>query len=278
MKKINKKRIVLLIILICLLILQIKAFTDSQANKLLEVTIVAKDNEGLLEDSSEAVEATDEGESGYSLALPEVINEKMVNKYYITEKNEESEEVDSTEVEKKPGDKIYLTEEEAQSQKLELKVDYDTKTEAGTVFYNEQIEQELEDKIVNIKAYVESGANVNIESIAKEEVTEIDDYLYEYGFNSAYSISLEKEDGSKFIVSGNITISVEGENLGEGTNREYKVIHILDDGTLEEIDAKLSKNKIEFETESLSTFVILEKESYDYASKNIRRALGRKCG
>ena len=261
MKKINKKRIVLLIILICLLILQIKAFTDSQANKLLEVTIVAKDNEGLLEDSSEAVEATDEGESGYSLALPEVINEKMVSKYYITEKNAENEEIDSTEVEKKPGEKIYLTEEEAQSQKVELKVYYDTKTEAGTVFYNEQVEQELEDKIVNVKAYVESGANVNIESIAKEEVTEIDDYLYEYGFNSAYSISLEKEDGSKSIVSGNITISIEEENLGEGTNREYKVIHILDDGTLEEIDAKLSKNKIEFETESLSTFVILEKES-----------------
>ena len=151
MKKINKKRIVLLIILICLLILQIKAFTDSQANKLLEVTIVAKDNEGLLEDSSEAVEATDEGESGYSLALPEVINEKMVNKYYITEKNAENEEVDSTEVEKKPGEKIYLTEEEAQSQKVELKVYYDTKTEAGTVFYNEQVEQELEDKIVNVK-------------------------------------------------------------------------------------------------------------------------------
>ena len=280
MKKINKKRIVLLIILICLLILQIKAFTDSQANKLLEITLVAKDNENLLEDISEKIEATDEGKSGYSLVLPEVVNEKVVSKYYITEKTEEQEtqnvqeeqkveETKSTEVEKKPGDKIYLTKEEEESKKIELKIDYDTKIEGDIRFYNEQIEKELEDNIIKVGAYVEDGTTASIESKTKEEVTEVDDYLTEYGFNSAYSISLEKENGKKSSISGNITISVEGENLGEGTNSEYKIIHILDDGTLEEIeDVKLSKNKIEFETESLSTFVILEKESGSVIENN----------
>ena len=262
MKKINKKRIVLLIILICLLILQIKAFMDSTANKLLEITLDAKDNAAILDESSVTAEATDEGESGYSLILPEVINEKKVSKYYIAEKNGENEESESIEVEKSPGDKIYLTEEEVESQKVELKVDYDSKTGENIILYNEQIEKELEDKVITIKTYVEGGATANIESKTKEEVTDVDSYLYEYGFNSAYSISLEKENGSKALTSENITISIQGENLGEGTNREYKIIHILDDGTLEEIEnVKLSKNKIEFETTSLSTFVILEKES-----------------
>lgn len=115
MKKINKKRIVLLIILVCLLILQIKAFMDSTANKLLEVTLLAKDSKAILEDSSMTVEATEEEESGYSLILPKVVNEKKVSKYYIIEKNVETqntantEETVNAEVEKNPGDKIYLT-------------------------------------------------------------------------------------------------------------------------------------------------------------------------
>lgn len=85
MKKINKKRIALLIILICLLILQIKAFTDSQANRLLEITLSIKDNSSKLEDNLIVEEATDEGESGYSLVLPEFVSEKKISKYYIIE-------------------------------------------------------------------------------------------------------------------------------------------------------------------------------------------------
>ena len=70
MKKINKKRIILLIILICLLILQIKAFTDSQANKVLEITLSAKDSKSILEDSLVTLEAIDEGKSGYAHSNP----------------------------------------------------------------------------------------------------------------------------------------------------------------------------------------------------------------
>lgn len=155
MKKINKKRIVVLIILICLLIIQIRAFTDSQANKLLEITLVAKDNEVLLEDNSTKIKATDEEKSGYSLVLPQVVNEKKVSKYYITEKNLEDKEK-SSKVQKKPGEKIYLTEEEAKNKKIELTVDYDTITENKTVFYNEQIEVNKDDKNVKINGYVEN--------------------------------------------------------------------------------------------------------------------------
>ena len=292
MKKINKKRIILLIILICLLILQIKAFTDSQANKVLEITLSAKDSKSILEDSLVTLEAIDEGKSGYALILPEVVNEKRVSKYYITEKNIETDkEVDTTNVmnksteeavssktEKKAGDKIYLTEEEIQNQRLEIDVEYDTITEGNTMLYYEEKETKLKDgKIIMLEGYVENGTKVKIESRPKEEITQIDTYLNEYTFYSAYNICLEKESTEKVITSGNITISVESEELGERNNKEYKILNILDNEKTENIEmttkdtekietvkeiesVEISENKISFETEKLSTFVILEKE------------------
>ena len=292
MKKINKKRIILLIILICLLILQIKAFTDSQANKVLEITLSAKDSKSILEDSLVTLEAIDEGKSGYALILPEVVNEKRVSKYYITEKNIETDkEVDTTNVmnksteeavssktKKKAGDKIYLTEEEIQNQRLEIDVEYDTITEGNTMLYYEEKETKLKDgKIIMLEGYVENGTKVKIESRPKEEITQIDTYLNEYTFYSAYNICLEKESTEKVITSGNITISVESEELGERNNKEYKILNILDNEKTENIEmttkdtekietvkeiesVEISENKISFETEKLSTFVILEKE------------------
>ena len=292
MKKINKKRIILLIILICLLILQIKAFTDSQANKVLEITLSAKDSKSILEDSLVTLEAIDEGKSGYALILPEVVNEKRVSKYYITEKNIETDkEVDTTNVmnksteeavssktEKKAGDKIYLTEEEIQNQRLEIDVEYDTITEGNTMLYYEEKETKLKDgKIIMLEGYVENGTKVKIESRPKEEITQIDTYLNEYTFYSAYNICLEKESTEKVITSGNITISVESEELGKRNNKEYKILNILDNEKTENIEmttkdtekietvkeiesVEISENKISFETEKLSTFVILEKE------------------
>ena len=300
MKKINKKRIILLMILICLLILQIKAFTDSQANKVLEITLNAKDSKAILEDSVITLEATNEGESGYSIVLPEVVNEKRVSKYYITEKNIETdeetntgnveniqaEETVSSNIEKDAGDKIYLTEEEIQSQKVEIQVEYDTITKGDTTLYYEEKETKLEDgKIITLEGYVEDGTKVTIENRLQEEIPQIDTYLNEYTFYSAYDICLEKENTEEVITSGNITISVESDDLEEENNKEYKILHILDNEktektettenvevTAEEIETvkevetvEISKNKISFEienleTESLSTFAILQKE------------------
>lgn len=93
--------------------------------------------------------------------------------------------------------------------------------------------------------------------------------MYDYGFYSAYNIELEKENGEASLISGNVKIGIESDDLGSGKNREYKVIHILNDGNLEEIEkVEVLENKIEFETESLSTFVILERESKNDVETN----------
>ncbi len=267
MKKINKKRVFLLIILICLLILQIKAFKNSQANKLVETTLVAKDNKSILEDALVTIEATSEGESGYVLVLPGIINEKKVSKYYITEKNIENEEITNKDIEKEPGTKIYLTDEEIEIKKVELKVEYDSITKDEKILYNQQINTKLDDKIIQVKAYIEDGIEVKIENKEKEDIAQIDNYLTDYTFNSAYDISLEKEKSENVVTFGNIIISIEEKELDK--NKEYKIIHITDNEKIEEIEKiELSDNKIEFETQTLSTFVILEKENISNVVQN----------
>ena len=157
MKKTNKRNIVTLIFLMIFIIILLRAFSNSRANKVIEITANIQDNSGLLVDEKTTLEAINEGESGFSITLPEVINTKKVTKYIVTQKemventeeetksnitnttnettneiasdsksNEETniinvEQADTTnpqviektsKVEKLPGEKIYLTQEE----------------------------------------------------------------------------------------------------------------------------------------------------------------------
>ena len=86
MKKIDKKSIVKLIILIILLIMQIKAFDNSRANKLTYITAKIEDLSGLLSEETFTMVAINEGDNGMAITLPDVINTKKINKYIVTKK------------------------------------------------------------------------------------------------------------------------------------------------------------------------------------------------
>ena len=136
MKKINKKRILILIGLIILILLEIKAFRDSKAEKIIDISANCKDSQELIEDENVTIQAVNEGKDGISITLPELVNEKKVSKYLIANqeivtKNEEKEENSVNEQknentkefeEKLPGEKIYLTQEEKDRLNIDLVV------------------------------------------------------------------------------------------------------------------------------------------------------------
>ena len=97
MKKTNKRNIVILIFLMIFIIILLRAFSNSRANKVIEITANIQDNSGLLVDEKTTLEAINEEESGFSITLPEVINTKKVTKYIVTQK----EMVENTEEETK---------------------------------------------------------------------------------------------------------------------------------------------------------------------------------
>ena len=97
MKKIDKKGIVKLIILIILLIMQIKAFDNSRANKLTYITAKIEDVSGLLSAETSTMIAINEGDNGMAITLPNFINNKKINKYYITKKEIIQTDTENTE-------------------------------------------------------------------------------------------------------------------------------------------------------------------------------------
>ena len=179
MKKTNKRNILVLIFLMILIIILLRAFSNSRANKVIEITANIQDNSSLLADEKTTLEAINEGESGFSITLPDVINTKKVTKYIVTQKeiieNEEKEkqenvtnttnetandigsnketgtidvkQADTTnsqniektsKVEKLPGEKIYLTQEERENSSIILTVEYDKKEIKGETLYNKK--------------------------------------------------------------------------------------------------------------------------------------------
>ena len=86
MKKVSKKKVGIAIILIVILILEIKAFTDSRANKITEITANAVDTSGLLSDETFTLQAINEKDIGTAVTLPEFINQKKIKNYIVEEK------------------------------------------------------------------------------------------------------------------------------------------------------------------------------------------------
>ena len=101
MKKVNKRRLIVLILILVILIVEIKAFTDSMASKLLDITANIVDNSSLLSDQEYQMKAITGGESGYYITLPEMVNNKKISKYIIEQKEikkEQKEESTNTNV------------------------------------------------------------------------------------------------------------------------------------------------------------------------------------
>lgn len=101
MKNLSKKKLIWLIIATVLVIIEIKAFTDSRADKLLEINTNIVDASGLLDVEQVNLEASSQNEAGYYIILPEYINGKKVSRFFIEEKSiiDENNEEDSSEYE-----------------------------------------------------------------------------------------------------------------------------------------------------------------------------------
>ena len=96
MKRKNKNFIIILIILIILIIVGLKTFNNSKANKTIEITANFKDVEGLVSDEKMTLVASNDGENGMAIILPEIVNEKKVKKYIITKKDISNENIKNT--------------------------------------------------------------------------------------------------------------------------------------------------------------------------------------
>lgn len=219
MRKLNKKNIMILIILIILSIVGLKAFNKSRANKTLEIIAKFNDIEGLVDDEKSTLLATNENENGMAITLPEFVNDKKINKYIITKKDisdennlnipntestesanqtentESTNQTESTEsikqtestenmektqntenknetIEKLPGEKIYLTQEEIEKLEITLAIYYDKIEIEQQILYNKKIsyKDENNSELISISGYMPQNTQIEVNSINISEL------------------------------------------------------------------------------------------------------------
>lgn len=116
--KLIAKKIRNIFILIMTIAIMMGAYHNvrrSRAEKVIEISLEVADKNNQLEKETITVEATETSDGVYLLELPEIVNTKMITKYY----NSEDEEIDSR--------TIQLTDKEISEKKVQVATDYDTK-------------------------------------------------------------------------------------------------------------------------------------------------------
>lgn len=114
--KIRKiKNIFILIMIVAIMLGMYNNVRRSRAENVIEISLEVADKNNQLEKETITVEATETSDGVYLLELPEIVNTKMITKYY----NSEDEEIDSR--------TIQLTDKEIAEKKVQVATDYDTK-------------------------------------------------------------------------------------------------------------------------------------------------------
>ena len=271
MKKINKKRILILIGLIILILLEIKAFRDSKAEKLIDISANCKDSQELIEDEKITIQAVNEGKDGISITLPELVNEKKVSKYLIANqeivtKNEEKEENSVNEQknentkefeEKLPGEKIYLTQEEKDKLNIDLVVEYDSLEIEKERLYNKKLALEDKDKeILNVSGYMPLKTEMTVENIDLSTIEkQIESEYPNKKICGNYKIKLlldgQEYNPQKYEQKLNIEI-----NLIE--NKEYTILEYKNEKLSKCEKAEVEKGKITIATTEINSYLVLE--------------------
>ena len=271
MKKINKKRILILIGLIILILLEIKAFRDSKAEKIIDISANCKDSQELIEDEKITIQAVNEGKDGISITLPELVNEKKVSKYLIANqeivtKNEEKEENSVNEQknentkefeEKLPGEKIYLTQEEKDKLNIDLVVEYDSLEIEKERLYNKKLALEDKDKeILNVSGYMPLKTEMTVENIDLSTIEkQIESEYPNKKICGNYKIKLlldgQEYNPQKYEQKLNIEI-----NLIE--NKEYTILEYKNEKLSKCEKAEAGKGKIIISATETNSYLILE--------------------
>jgi len=197
----NKKRILILAILCLVIIIELIALGISKANNVKEIKITFLDNQELIKEEVMNVSATDSGDAGYYIVLPRVVNEKIVSLYHIEQKElttEDDESETTTVIEKRPGEVLYISDEEVESLSSKLTITYDTKLENDVLLYNRLFSNQIDESSkVELEGYVPLNVEVTFETITEDVSNQVLE-VYPGELKYAQTIKLIDEEKKEY--------------------------------------------------------------------------------
>ena len=286
MKKINTKKITIVILLFLITIIELLALGLSRAEKNKEINMTVIDNQKELEDISFKINAFDGGESGYYITLPETVNNIKVSSFLITKKEIISEKSNTTEnvsqdtnstvnevnnttinpeetektVSQAAGDRVYLTQEELENAAITIQAIYDTKTINEEKLYNHIVQLETEETVIpSIQGYVPMTVKLINDEISSSDETTIKENINLENCNimQIYNLKLQYEEQNYDITKENgIQVLLKGID----STSTYKIFKVSE-GTIQEInETTVFEDMMSFTLEKLETFVICEEK------------------
>lgn len=216
MKKTNKKIIIALIVLLISIIAVIKVFTDSKANETIPIKAIVVDAEGVNENEEYIIQATNEGDSGYSIVLPETIGDNLVEKYIVeikeienTNPNENNvnnsvnsiaKELDTNE-EKDSGKNNIITSENNTAVENVVSSEVNTLVEDNTILENSSLEENIASQENNSSEEnnISTESSNSIENTTSSENTNIVEDIT----NTDNSNSVENATANNISITSN---------------------------------------------------------------------------
>lgn len=200
----------------------------------------------------------------YCIILPEYLDNKKVNAYYIYKLEDTSKEKDIEEYTKYNSLEKYKIDNKDDIN-IDIKVEFDTKETNSEKLYYSNIYTELEDKTkISAEGYMPFNAMLEVNVI--EDTNNIKDIIKENNDKNVetkniYDIKIisegKKYEPNKFEEQIKITI----DGIKE-INKTNQILHINDENLVENIDnVKINDSNIEFTTNSFSIFAIIEADN-----------------
>lgn len=312
MRRLNKRKTAIILIVMIMLLVEIIILGLSRANNIKEIHTTIIDYGEKLEDDNLILDAINSGKDSYYVVLPDMINNKVVTSYYVALRNDgQSEETTATEnavsneinideeaqintvvedtsntetnlettkqvqMEKKPGDKLYLTATEIEEQKLNVIAKYDEKEKNGQLLYNKHLEQIIDDKNITVEGYMPADAILTVEVASEEKTKEaLKDVLNkDITYKIAYDIKLlsNEKEYNPTDFDENVKVSISGVDAIDKENQKYKVVHIDNENKIEEIEKiELKDNEVVFDASSFSTYALLLDDSMNLTNMAMR--------
>ena len=184
-------------------------------------------------------------------------------------KEEQQEEEKSLTTLKSPGDTLYLTDKEASSKQIELKVNYSTIQKNEDTLYDQTLQAEVDnegdgiaDCLIKIEGFMPLNASVNVKIITMDEIekpigTMLSDKV---SFKKAYDIKILSDDKEyePTDFDTNVKVTITGVDAINENKQKYKVVHIENEEKATEVTGvKTTNDEISFPAESFSVYAVL---------------------
>ena len=296
-KRVGKKirNIIILLMIIAIMVGAYQNIDRSRAEKVVEVSAVALDNYGYLENEEFKLEANQIEDNSYEIQIPECVNNKKISQVIKASIDETNLEI--------VDNKIYLTKEQLESKNIEIELKYDVailepstnntynrillsekndeeikqielSDTSKTLYYKIlKYEDEVNGKLVELKGYLPVNAELQVEEVSQEQLNQI---FEDKEIKVAYDIKIL----DKVISEGPVdeanpdaepekiveTVEINPEDFGvtcevtisdANISEKSQVYHVKDDNTYEKINVKEStEGNISFEARSFSVYAV----------------------